>query len=1163
MPLRRVTLLLSCVAVVRGFCDSRCTPDQENACDGQKCRVYENSEKGGACEAVCTCGRGWRGAKVGGKASCVEEERVMIDECGTACPPAMTTNGASTRMTGAFLGSIADISAAPNDIFFAKSCVDKCNHDGDCAFTSWVASALETSRDGNCRVGDSCCEFYGAAATAQPTTGWTSDAKTDGAYTPCAWDDNKGNICEAEGQFCRDIYGNYLGDWECQCRAPTIGRSRAMVAACQAGDADDYDECDRCNPVLDSAKTLPAHMIPDAVTATLPGVDLPDCVAMCNGNTSCDAVTWTSRVGSRGTIARDSYNGCRQSLSCCIIHGAVHSPPDTPAGIDNTLVVVLGDKTQCEEGLCAGAAPAQKCVDTSRSTAPSWQCECITGTGAPGLQQEATCVTPIPQTPAPATDAPPTDVPPTQAPPTIAPPTKVPSTLSPPTPAPPTDLPPTPAPPTDAPPTRVPSTPAPATDAPPTDAPPTQAPPTIAPPTKVPSTPAPATPAPLTDAPPTPSPPTLPPLTPAPTLPSAPSPSPPTAVPASPVPPTPVPQAPVTVSSSAPGVASPTGSAVSSPAPLPRPVVTPTPGSGTPTGPPPSPLNLGLGPGSARTTPAPALSGSLKDQAKATQDQAAVAAVVTLLSGSSAGAANMLAVAAGVCDPGQYDPSARYGYALSPLQLTVNDSRAKGALVGNIVIAIGVGLLGLVVSALTMRFGETALPSVFSDLDAKAVIKFPSAPLIVFAFLYQGTSLASIELVMSGADAESVVAGLCGVAFCVAVPLVVLGAVIHNIPEKARVRRDETTTHPVVRFLIGDGEWVSRWKRVHWVGRWASCFRGYRADTAWFGILEYGAAFAISASQALFADELLGCGFMKLAAGLIFLGQFCIEVTVRPHLQPRNNVLDSVSLLGKAIAMCIIASGYFQEDVNTAAFRTGGDLLFVCFVIIMIRVALDLIHFLYVVVSGRRRRLQEAEFAVPFRLRVNDLERTIDLSFLASPDGKADGSMLLNNDGSQGSQGEWRNDVSDSPQADADFLRGEELRRDSRLSGAGASQNLSFVASPSRGPGRGMAQPPPAPPRRSRGTSSRALLAGDSSSVSCSPFTSHDLLAEARTPRDSADPPKSPSFPRNRRVSDTQSSKSMSANSGFSPFQSPSSLRQGSRKGPTGKRGPMAVEVRL
>ena len=515
------------------------------------------------------------------------------------------------------------------------------------------------------------------------------------------------------------------------------------------------------------------------------------------------------------------------------------------------------------------------------------------------------------------TDAPPTDAPPTDAPPTDAPPTSAPPTDAPPTNAPPTDAPPTNAPPTDAPPTDAPPTNAPPTDAPPTDAPPTNAPPTDAPPTDAPPTDAPATDAPPTDAPATGAPPTD-------------------------APPT---QAPET--------------------------------SAPPTETPPDFLQPGatLAPKLTvqRTAEPLALEGAkgIEDASVGIGTGGAVVGIIASPA-TAVYASQMALVMAMECHP-ETDWS-KLSRIMHPTQITIADSALVGAVLCNLGLIVVFYILHSIVTVV-------ATPCMSSFLAAQGLLRFPSAGLFVFFFLYQGTVFASVRLVFHsdpGRELFALLVGICGWIICITVPIITAICVARITPTgrrwvfcnratadpRVRYRTDRRTLdRPKLAFLLGPGEWVSRRRETRWDDRFTTVLRPYNEAGAWCGSLfQFSLMMGLGVANSVGTPTLRHCGHVKLACGLLYLTLVTAHLSVRPFCRPRDVILEPAISMTFAIALFCMSGGFYSSRVDGPAFDAAAVFLKIGTGILGLKLLLDLISEAYIFCKVRRDRLQEEEW---------------------------------------------------------------------------------------------------------------------------------------------------------------------------------------------------------
>eukprot|EP01063_Lacrimia_lanifica_P028083 TRINITY_DN4039_c0_g1_i1.p1 TRINITY_DN4039_c0_g1~~TRINITY_DN4039_c0_g1_i1.p1 ORF type:complete len:2180 (+),score=222.05 TRINITY_DN4039_c0_g1_i1:93-6632(+) len=906
-----------------------------------------------------------------------------VDEC-TSCPALTADVFEDVSYSDHVIRAVANGDLA--------QCARECNRIEECtgySFTERAIHAMGVVEKTICPDDKPCCVLVGASATPPASR---ASVKTAVKEYPCGRGpvDRCGTL-----QTCEDPTANQetFGDWRCWCTPPQHGGREAAPADCvDLSPPLAIDECKLgfCPP--EGTKELLLQYVGPALLK-IPQLDVDGCLLECKRNPQCNLYTLHDQEPG------PDVGYCVLDMPCChlfsaasgsasgngVTSGSFTGPPKLPCAFTQ-------GRNECDEN-------GQDCVDPTKDTEEltDWQCVCRHDASITARGTLADCATPNPPTPRPPTPAPPTlappsPSPPTPAPPTLAPPTPAPPSPSPPTPAPPSPSPPTPAPPSPSPPTPAPPSPSPPTQAPPSPAPPTQVPPTLVPPSPGPPTLAPPSPAPPSPAPPTPvPPPVVPTSTPPSTFPPTPSPqtlAPPTPVPA---PPTPAPPtfAPATTATPSPPLG-PTTATATRETPVSPSVDTtrtsasdtlPSDGSATATAPPASDaleLSQSLSPtaGTGLLTPQPAMVLTpgpetlepqaaaverLKEEGKVMVQTASTAAAVGAV--SSGGPALRLAAAAAPCTPGPEDSNSRYAWGMSPTRIEVLGSRAFGAVVANVGIAVGAGLLGYAFARVAAVGGRRCFPKFFTEVDAQGLTAFPSAPLLAFQFLYQGTTLASMDLVLHNPSTGLFLVGIIGVVFCAAIPVAVFFAVVRNIPAYGYLQKDLMTTSPVAIFLLGKGEWVSRHRRYHFVGRWSCVVRPYAEHMPWFALLEFAASFAISAIRSVTTENWTGCGHVKLFSGLVFLALFVVEAVYWPHVAQRNGMLDVMLLGGQAAAMFLQAAGYYSHDLNNPVFGAAATMLMYCVVVLLLRCALDVGAFCYVFIGGRRRRLQGEAFA--------------------------------------------------------------------------------------------------------------------------------------------------------------------------------------------------------
>ena len=347
------------------------------------------------------------------------------------------------------------------------------------------------------------------------------------------------------------------------------------------------------------------------------------------------------------------------------------------------------------------------------------------------------------------------------------------------------------------------------------------------------------------------------------------------------------------------------------------------------------------------------------DSAQKAAEVAGEAAAVSALAGAgaAAGPAMRLVAVGNLCTVGQQVGKREFPRALHPTQWEIMGSQAAGMVLGNFMITVAFWA----VMSLAVRI--ISYTSVISTLDTLGLCRFPSAPLFVFQFFLQGTSLGSMVLVFYAPSDGAFVVGLTALGFCLLIPCLVLWKVSKAVPQAAYYRHDtETDGRRFLVFLIGPGEWVSRHEAEHWVLRYASVLRDYRQGWAIYSFVEMSSCLAIAAVQAAHAQSWVGCGHKYLFTMFIFLVLLICEALAWPRSRARNCFMMIIILAIQCVAMLLMAIGYYHEDLEHWGFSIAASLLIAAVAILLLKSALDLLSEGYVLLKKRRVRLQGDTF---------------------------------------------------------------------------------------------------------------------------------------------------------------------------------------------------------
>ena len=355
-------------------------------------------------------------------------------------------------------------------------------------------------------------------------------------------------------------------------------------------------------------------------------------------------------------------------------------------------------------------------------------------------------------------------------------------------------------------------------------------------------------------------------------------------------------------------------------------------------------------------------------QAVTTTTAGAAALGAVMGAGAAATPAMRLVIVAYLCKVGEGVNERDYPVSLHPTRMTLFDSKAVGMVFGN----IGITLLFWVLMALVVKAVSASGLASKQSLDVLGICRFPSTPLFLFQFLLHGTALGAMLLVFRADNAGQAVLGTFALLFCMTVPIVLLLRLHKSADKKGYYMMDPLGQSKWVVFIIGKGEWVSRSEREHWVCRYASVLLSYAGGWTCFICVEMAGSLAIAAVQASVAESLSGCGYQKLFIAAIFVVLTIAEVYSWPRARERDCYLMIGVNIVQALAMILMAAGYFAEDTSHWGFDCALSLLAVAVILIIIKATLDISTELYVACKGRRSRLQDIAFG----------KKVIDLSIL-------------------------------------------------------------------------------------------------------------------------------------------------------------------------------------
>ena len=333
------------------------------------------------------------------------------------------------------------------------------------------------------------------------------------------------------------------------------------------------------------------------------------------------------------------------------------------------------------------------------------------------------------------------------------------------------------------------------------------------------------------------------------------------------------------------------------------------------------------------------------------EDSSTTLAVASSAVGFSGGAALRLALVSKGC-------SRDLSTALHPTGLSLDNSKPVGAVAANIAMLATFIAACFVAVPVVRVVGTCLFPTFFKDRDVVGLLRLPSAPVLVFQYFYQGLTLAGMSLVFHPEKGWHAAVGAAILLVCAVVPVVLHLTITQGVPAYGVYARAEGRQNRALISLLGEGEWVSMQRNPMWVQRY-TVIRPYKQGATWFLLIEFVSSFALSAIQSTAPETSEGCGHVKMASGLVFLVLLMLEGLFWPHARSRDAALDILLLGTQLAAMVVMAAGYYTATLDSWLFDVSSKLLTVAFMLLVVKIALDILTEVYVITSGRRGNLQE------------------------------------------------------------------------------------------------------------------------------------------------------------------------------------------------------------
>ena len=371
----------------------------------------------------CMCSEPSTGEQLGGVAACT------FDECTTnlqACSSAGQTcrdQDTSTLSTGDW-----SCNCVPPSTGSAVGRTATCVYDGECAPYSSVC----TSKGQTC-VDPSSTPFDWQCHCVSPQTGSPGINEPAGCILDeCLMFD----VCQGASQTCTDknTSPSSLGDWVCECPAPSVGMSVASEATCSIDECiENGPTCSKVGQLCTDPNTNPlsvgdwtcscvapstgiavaspatcAHQgecIPYSSVCTSQGQSCSD-PRQGTGDWMCSCVLPAVGTPSTATAADCSLDECQFGIKCPTGQSCrdtntnplstgdwmcVCNEPSVGSQLGGGATCLL-DECTIHEATCSAAGQTCRDPDTSTSSQSDWICECVPPANGSSITSTASCV---------------------------------------------------------------------------------------------------------------------------------------------------------------------------------------------------------------------------------------------------------------------------------------------------------------------------------------------------------------------------------------------------------------------------------------------------------------------------------------------------------------------------------------------------------------------------------------------------------------------------------------------------------------------------------------------------------------------------------------------------------------------------------------------------
>ena len=351
-------------------------------------------------------------------------------------------------------------------------------------------------------------------------------------------------------------------------------------------------------------------------------------------------------------------------------------------------------------------------------------------------------------------------------------------------------------------------------------------------------------------------------------------------------------------------------------------------------------------------TDTPLLAGTAKTVESASTGAAVASSVA---GGSAAGSAMRMILISGVCEFKGINKN--FPLAFHPTQLWIDGSQAYGAIIGNTLIII---IFTAILKLLTIMLSISPRFQSIANHDPEGFLRFPSCPLFIFQFLYQGTTFGSLLVLFNPPNNIALVVAFTATGVCVLVPIIVFRITTKGVPGKSYYAEEKCNT--LFRIVAGPGEWVSRARTDRWSQKYASAIRAYRQRCCWFASVEMSISFVLSLTSSLKTENFQACAHVRMSQAGIFALVTLLLTKCWPYSRPRDNVVGIIISSLQVFALLLMAVAFYLENEEHHSMNAASALMTASAAILIAKVVVDLLTEIFIFFTKRRTKLQEKAF---------------------------------------------------------------------------------------------------------------------------------------------------------------------------------------------------------